>query len=177
MSLRASRRALGKSHPAILRARLDALTDETPPRRLLVAPAPPQATISEEAFQDLIVDLARRFGWLVYHPYDSRHSTPGYPDLTLVRCVGSRVLVMAELKTEKGRLSREQGEWATALLAAGVRYFLWRPSDWGEILATLTAEERTGRGPGARGGGGNDDDSADARRDSGATCPGGGLRL
>ncbi len=140
MSLRASRRALGKSHPALLRARLDALTDDTPPPRLLVAPAPPQAGISEEAFQDLIVQLAGYLGWLTYHPYDSRHSTSGYPDLTLVRCVGSRELVMAELKAEKSRLSREQGEWATALLAAGVRYFLWRPSDWSAIIAVLSGD-------------------------------------
>ncbi|MEW6583441.1 MAG: VRR-NUC domain-containing protein, partial [Actinomycetota bacterium] len=55
--------------------------------------------LSEAAFQDQVVDLARLRGWLVYHTFDSRHSAAGFPDLILAR--GDR-LVAAELKTQRG---------------------------------------------------------------------------
>jgi hypothetical protein len=125
--------------PEALRARLAALIEAPPPPRLLVRPDPPDPGIAEAPFQALVVDVARWLGWLVYHPYDSRRSARGFPDLTLVRRAPPYTLVMAELKTERGRLTTEQCEWATALLRAGVRYHLWRPSNWHDILETLTA--------------------------------------
>lgn len=104
--------------------------------RVLVPPAPPDMDSSESSFQQLVEDLARVCGWLVYHTRDSRRSEAGYPDLTLVR---GDVAWFIELKTRKGRLSPAQRVWGEALAAAGLRYACWRPGDWDEIVATLTS--------------------------------------
>lgn len=136
MSVRASRRALGKSHPAILRARLDALTDDTPPPVLLTPPAPPAPNCSEAAFQALVVGLAERFRWIVIHNADSRRTDAGVPDLLLLR----ERCIWRELKTAQGRLRPEQVAMGYRLLRAGGDWAIWRPADWPEIITTLTAE-------------------------------------
>ena len=98
---------------------------------------------SERAFQGAIIDFAEIHGWLVYHTHDSRHSKPGYLDLTMVR---DEYLIFAELKTASGRTSLHQEQWMHALAAVGlalgdlsnrVRTFLWRPADWPEIEQVL----------------------------------------
>lgn len=90
--------------------------------------------LTEKQFQQQVVDLARLFGYFVYHTYDSRRSEAGYPDLTLLR--GQR-LIFAELKTEKGRIRPTQQVWLDALKAAGQEAYLWRPSMFETIVATL----------------------------------------
>ena len=88
---------------------------------------------------DSIVELARNTGWLVYHPYDSRRSEPGFPDLVMTK---PKRLVIAEIKTEKGKTSPAQDKWLETLKtveARGVKVKLWRPSDWPEIERTLGA--------------------------------------
>ena len=65
------------------------------------------------------------------------NSSPGWPNLALVhptRCL----FLLAELKTETGRVKPEQEQWLAWLTAAGVDARLWRPSDWDEVVATLT---------------------------------------
>lgn len=89
--------------------------------------------MTEREWQAQVVDAARLMGWRVYHTHDSRRSAPGWPDLALVR----DRLVMAELKTETGRVSPEQQQWLALLDAAGVETHLWRPSDLDEVLAVL----------------------------------------
>lgn len=79
--------------------------------------APKLPRRSEKAFQAVVVELARALGWLCYHPYDSRRSQPGWPDLAMVR--GDRFLV-AELKSRIGQLTVEQQRWLSALRTAGV---------------------------------------------------------
>ena len=91
---------------------------------------------NEKEFMEAVIDLAKQCGWLVFHPYDNRRSEPGFPDLTLVR---DKMLIMAELKTERGKVSQPQQEWGDALSQVlGVEYRLWRPSDLPEIEAMLT---------------------------------------
>lgn len=100
-----------------------------------VAP-PPGAT--EKDFQRAVVALAEANGWKHFHPHDSRRSASGWPDLALVR---SGVLLLAELKTTKGRVSAAQAEWLDALRAVdGVRVRVWRTPDWPAIVAELTAK-------------------------------------
>lgn len=82
--------------------------------------------ITERQLQDAVVELAQTLGWLTYHPFDSRHSTAGFPDLAMVR----DRLIMAELKSDKGRVSRDQLTWNARLLAADVEAYIWRPRDW-----------------------------------------------
>ena len=102
---------------------------------------------TEKQFQAAVVEYAELNGWLVYHTYDSRRSNPGFPDLVLVR---DGWLVFAELKTEKGVVSRKQREWLEALAAVSWRLStrpgyepalilarIWRPSDWPQIEQAL----------------------------------------
>ena len=92
------------------------------------------ATETEAGFTYAIAQLAGRSGWLVYHTYDSRRSTPGFPDLVLVK----RRVLWRELKLDKGRTTKEQDEWLLALVAAGQDAGIWRPRDWDHIVEELS---------------------------------------
>ena len=110
---------------------------------------------TEQQFQDAVVELAELNGWLCYHTYDSRRSDPGFPDMVMVR---GAVVIFAELKTERGRVSRPQREWLDALKSVErqafedksegfeeyrvVRVYLWRPSDWDDIEKVLGVLDR-----------------------------------
>jgi len=83
--------------------------------------------MTEADFQNQILDLCKHVGLLAYHVYDSRRSVPGFPDLVIV---GKRGVLYRELKTDKGRLSKEQDQWLEALHAAGADASVWRPRDW-----------------------------------------------
>ena len=96
---------------------------------------------AEKRFQAAIVQLAGLLGWRVFYVRDSRGSPGGWPDLTLCKC--ERLLVR-ELKTTTGRLSREQAEWGRALTAAGVDWRVWTPADWPTIEATLKGQLEIG---------------------------------
>ncbi len=111
-----------------------------PDIRLLEAPAPPSPHIAERAFQDLILDLAGRFGWTPYHTYDARRSQAGFPDLVLAR---PPVVLFRELKVGSNTLTLAQREWGALLTACGCDWRVWRPQSWSEVVATLTREERT----------------------------------
>jgi hypothetical protein len=90
--------------------------------------------VREAEWQRQVVDLARMYGWLVYHTFDSRRSEPGFPDLTLV----NRTFVIAELKTDRGRLSPDQQKWLERLGAAGVEVHVWRPRDLDDVVERLS---------------------------------------
>jgi hypothetical protein len=95
----------------------------------------------ERDFQQRIVDLARLTGWHCVHYRAAwqrgKWVTPltgdsGAPDLILAR---RGVVILAELKTDQGRLTDPQRAWLAAL---GTHGRVWRPSSWPEIVATLT---------------------------------------
>lgn len=104
--------------------------------RLLGPPAPPDAGISEAAFQRLIVDLLLYCGWWVKVDGDSRRTQAGWPDVFGLK--PGRALAF-EIKTATGRVKRQQRD-VGALLATvpGVTYRLVRPRDWDEIVALVT---------------------------------------
>ena len=95
---------------------------------------------TEKQFEAAVVEYANLSGWRVYHPFDSRRSAAGYPDLTLVR---DGTLLFAELKTDRGRVSIAQHDWLQDLAAvaagapASVIVRTWRPADWPEIQRLL----------------------------------------
>jgi hypothetical protein len=117
--------------------------------------------MSETAFADQVMDLARLLGWRSLHirPARTKHGwvTPvagdgkGWPDLTLVRARDRR-LVFAELKREiGGEISPEQSIWLTTLGALDVKLgrtpqpfeipprvevHVWRPSDLRDPIET-----------------------------------------
>lgn len=96
--------------------------------------------ITEKAFQGQIASLARQCGWLCFHPYDSRRSAFGYPDLTLLHPKRRR-LVMAELKVGKNKCTVDQEYWLDSFRAAGVEAYLWTPACWDAIERILTGNE------------------------------------
>ena len=52
----------------------------------------------------------------------------GFPDLVIV---GPKGVLFRELKSAKGRLTREQSAWAAALIRAGGNWGEWLPKHWG----------------------------------------------
>lgn len=112
-------------------------------------PLQPPPPLTEAAFVDRIVDLARRTGWLATHFRPARtqrgYRTPiqgdkGFPDLVLAR---DGVLLIRECKTNTGPLSREQRGWLAEL---GDHAAVWRPRDWDTVIVpALTAPRRTNR--------------------------------
>ena len=100
-----------------------------------------ELALSEADFQRRVIDLAKLRGWKVAHYRPAKGpkgawSTPvtghaGAPDLILAR---DGEVILAELKSETGRLSAEQRQWLDAL---GDHGYLWRPSDWDEVREVL----------------------------------------
>lgn len=97
--------------------------------------------MSEADYVDRIVDTARTHCWHVAHFRPARTKngsfrTPmqgdkGFPDLVLAR--GGRV-ILAEVKSDTGRLGPGQPEWLGAIGDYGR---LWRPRDWQQVLDEL----------------------------------------
>ena len=98
----------------------------------------PDLEILEAAFQKKVVDLAVALGWprkFIYHTHDSRKSGKGFPDLVMAR---PPRLVFIELKKDKNSyVTPEQQDWLAVLKQCNQERYLWRPSDWPEILEVL----------------------------------------
>ena len=86
----------------------------------------------EKAWQEQVVELATYYRWRHFHPFDMRRSDAGWPDLVLVR---PPELVIAELKTDRGRVRPEQQVWLDLLAACGIEVHVWRPRDF-ELVHT-----------------------------------------
>lgn len=115
----------------------------------------------EIEFEQAVVDLAHMFGWRVasFRPAGTgkgwrtpvKYDGKGYPDLTLVHPTG--YIIFAEMKSDKGRTSPDQDNWALILSACSiqieeridrpelipsVRYCLWAPRNAVEIAVALS---------------------------------------
>src|SRR5262245_37984293 len=99
---------------------------------------PPMKVVqTEKSFQAQVEQLAWVTGWKVFHPRYSFGSSKGFPDLVLVSRSPPR-LIFAELKREGKNPTHEQQAWLDLLGAVpGVETYLWRPSDWDEIVTIL----------------------------------------
>lgn len=87
-----------------------------------------------------VIDLALLRGWRVVHHRPARTKqgwrTPtqghkGAPDLILAR---RGTVILAELKSQTGRLTPDQKMWQEAL---GPYHRVWRPSDLPQIIKEL----------------------------------------
>jgi hypothetical protein len=103
--------------------------------------------MSEAEFQKVVIDLARRNGWLVYHAVPAQvrpgvwrttyAGDRGFPDLMMVH--PTRGGLFAELKTDKGKVTYEQEQWLDTLQQAGYEAYCWRPAMLDIIAARLGA--------------------------------------
>ena len=93
---------------------------------------------TEAEFQTLVIDYAHLMGWRVAHFRPAQtgkgwrtamQGDPGFPDLVLAR---NGVVILAELKSEKGQLSASQLQWSIVADA-----LVWRPSDWSDVQKIL----------------------------------------
>ena len=124
-----------------LAARNPSLTVEDAPKRSKGRP--------EDDFQQQIIDYAHLNHWKVAHFRTARiqrkdgsvyYATPvqadgeGFPDLILLK--GNQI-VIAEIKSENGKLSDKQKEWLAAWEMTEADVFVWRPQDWDEIEKRL----------------------------------------
>ena len=99
----------------------------------------PDELQSEADFERTIKEL---IGWkrkehLYYHTWRSIHSPAGFPDCVFGWLEPTPRLIFAELKSEKGELSAEQYFWLSLLQQQGQEAYLWKPSDWDEIVEIL----------------------------------------
>jgi hypothetical protein len=96
----------------------------------------PYSQITEKKFGLQVESAARLRGFEYYHTWNSRNSSPGFPDYFMIHRETYRIIV-AELKTEKGKLTEKQKYWLDLFVKAGFEVYLWRPSDIDEVLAVL----------------------------------------
>jgi hypothetical protein len=102
----------------------------------------------EDAFQDLVVAMAKAYQWHCAHFRKVRvqrangstyWQTPvaadgkGWPDLVMVK---DRVLYV-ELKRENGKLEPAQEDWRDWIVFAGGTHHVWKPSMMNEIERVL----------------------------------------
>lgn len=96
--------------------------------------------IPEKLWQRTVIECFRVQGWRVWHDTVAYRSDAGWPDLV---CVHPRHgVVFCELKAESGRLSPAQEAWRDDLIAAGQSWFLFKPSDWLEVVAVANGAIR-----------------------------------
>ena len=82
--------------------------------------------MTERDFQNTVVAMCKLLAVSCYHPFFSRKSAAGWPDLAIC---GDNGFMLRELKTENGRLTKDQQAWGTRLRQAGVSWDVWRPDD------------------------------------------------
>ena len=105
--------------------------------------------MDEEAWTSWVIAESQAAGWMAFH---ARHAKTekGWRTLTqgdrgffdLVLCRGG-VTILAELKSQVGKLSPPQRAWAAAATpdglagGEGARVFVWRPEDWERVKEAL----------------------------------------
>lgn len=83
--------------------------------------------ITEVDFQKQITEIAKLFGWRFYHPFLSKWSERGWPDIIFLR---DRRMIVVELKTDKrsSKLTVEQAQWLWQFRKVkGIEVRIWRP--------------------------------------------------
>lgn len=90
--------------------------------------------MTEREWQAKVVTYCQWLHLRYYHTFDSRRSVAGFPDLVIV---GPDVVLYAELKSDKGRLTNAQMDWIASLQHADQLAYVWRPRDWDAVQVAL----------------------------------------
>jgi len=103
--------------------------------------------MTENEFKDILISVAKRYGWLVHHDLPAQSSRgnwathvqgdTGFPDLVLLH-PSSGKLYIAELKSDKGKLTPGQKRWLMAFESAGIYNTVLKPNDMEYALYLLT---------------------------------------
>jgi hypothetical protein len=100
--------------------------------------------LSEKEWQAQVVEIARLYGWRVFHPLRSMGSEPGWADLALLR--PPKLLLVELRKTDTGRPTPAQREWLADLelvastSCGALHVDLWRPADFDRVHRLLKRE-------------------------------------
>jgi hypothetical protein len=107
----------------------------------------PRENMTESEFKNVVISIAKRYGWLIHHDLPAQNSRgkwathiqgdAGFPDLLMVHPVSGKILAV-ELKAEKGKLSPLQKRWLMAFDVSATFNSVWKPSDMEYILYTLS---------------------------------------
>lgn len=103
--------------------------------------------MDEFRYQQSIIRAAKARGWTVFVVHDSQYvSCKGWPDLTMRHPVHG--VIVAELKSKRGRVTPEQHEWMDSLFDAGLRVYLWKlgKTKWSEVIDVLEGNSRADLG-------------------------------
>lgn len=103
-------------------------------------PQPADAAMSERQLLEAVRKFAGMYDWKFYHTFDSRRSTPGFPDCILASAKHDYALAI-ELKREAGRVTVPQLEWLALLHGRRLRSRIVRPSDLEALRRELAGEE------------------------------------
>lgn len=82
------------------------------------------ALVKERDFMQSVISTARRYGWMVYHTFNSKRSEPGFPDCVFL---GGGRCVVAELKDMRRDPTDAQVKWLDEFNRAGIEAYLIRP--------------------------------------------------
>jgi hypothetical protein len=106
-----------------------------------------RAPISEDEWSATFVEAARWGRWRVFHPRAALERSggwstayegdDGFPDWTCVHAAHGIIFVELKIDAPHSRLTKPQDAWRRAILEAGGRHYVWRPSDWDEVEAVL----------------------------------------
>ena len=113
-------------------------------------------TMSEADLQANVVYMAHRLGWRCFflpdwlyrlamasmkrqRRGDRSWQDAGFPDLVLLRWPDRPRLIIAELKSSRGKTRDDQDHWIAGMGACGIDVRVWRPEHWfdGSIEAAL----------------------------------------
>ena len=98
--------------------------------------------MTEAELQANVIDAATKAGWHHLHVrrsigkgkrWTTATNVVGWPDLLLWRDDegdGLPTVIAVELKSSTGEVAHEQWDVIDSLRRAGVRAYVWRPSDW-----------------------------------------------
>ena len=107
--------------------------------------------MNEKDLQSIVLNLARRYGWMIHHDLpamgkNGRWATytqgdVGFPDLVLVHPNKGQMFVV-ELKSERGKTTTSQDNWLAAFQRANIENHVVRPSDLEFITDRLTRADK-----------------------------------
>jgi len=101
--------------------------------------------VTEKDFSKQVEDLLNLFGWRWCHFRPARTkkgwrtALSGYPGFLDYIAARDRLIIF-ELKSENGKIIKDQQEWLDALAACGQEVYLWKPGDIERIAEILSPQ-------------------------------------